>query len=176
MAKISDAALHGFLGSRLVPGDLTSGMFLSGFPSATLQAQEDLEAIAANVRQDKALTSLVAAASAQDLLEVLRDTSGGPPIVAELRRYLETYGHQIYNLDFAEPTQAENPLPVLLSFRLLVDEAPRSTQNRQQELSRVRADRVLETSRSLGPVRRWLFRKLLAWARRYGPFREEALF
>lgn len=176
MAKVTDAALHRFLGSRLVPGDLTSGMFLSGFPSGTLQAQQDLEAIAAIVRQDKTLTGLVTAASAEDLLEVLRDASGGPPIVAELRRYLDTYGHQIYNLDFAVPTQAEDPLPVLLSFRLLVAEASRSTQSRQQELARARADRVLETSRLLGPVRRWLFRKLLAWAHRYGPYREEALF
>src|SRR5262249_4300258 len=35
---------------------------------------------------------------------------------------------------------------------------------------------VEATARALDPVRRRLFRLLLSWARRYGPYREEALF
>jgi phosphohistidine swiveling domain-containing protein len=35
---------------------------------------------------------------------------------------------------------------------------------------------VKETLNSLGPLRRWLFQKLLGWAQTYGPYREEALF
>ena len=36
IAKITDGLLNAFLSSRLVPGHLTSGVFLRGFPSKTL--------------------------------------------------------------------------------------------------------------------------------------------
>ncbi|MFP6834650.1 MAG: PEP-utilizing enzyme, partial [Pseudomonadales bacterium] len=35
---------------------------------------------------------------------------------------------------------------------------------------------VAQTLESIGPLRRWLFRKFLSWAQRYGPYREQALF
>ena len=47
---------------------------------------------------------------------------------------------------------------------------------RQRAIAAERDARVEETARSLGPLRRRLFRLLLGWAQRFGPDREQALF
>ena len=86
------------------------------------------------------------------------------------------YGHQTYTLDFAEPTQGEDPLPVLTSLALRLDEGPGDLAARQADIERRREDLERATSASLGPLRRRLFRTLLRWGQEYGPNREEALF
>lgn len=175
-AKVTDGLLHRFLTSRAVGGDLTSGMFLRGFPSRTLQAQEDLESIATRVRAAESLRDLVITTPAGDLLDALTRHPDGHGLLEDLRQYLEQYGHQIYTLDFVQPTQGEDPLPVLLSLKELVKNEGYDTPARQAEMARDRESQVKETVASLGPLRRWLFRKFLGWAQTYGPHREEALF
>ena len=177
-AKVTDGLLNIFLTSRAVGGDLTSGMFLRGFPSTTLQAQADLEAIATRIHEAEPLRDLVIATPAGELLDVLTQSPqpDARAVVEELHRYFDRYGHQIYTLDFAEPTQGEDSLPVLLSLRTLVVGERYNTHARQAVIAEEREARVKMTLESLGPLRRWVFRKLLGWAQRYGPHREEALF
>ena len=43
----------------------------------------------------------------------------GQSVLQDLQHYLDAYGHQVYNLDFAVPTLADDPLPVLLSMSLI---------------------------------------------------------
>jgi pyruvate,water dikinase len=176
MAKITDDLLNRFLTSRAVRGDLTSGLFLRGFPSATLQAQEDLEAIARQTHSSDELHDLLVTTPSADLLEALSQHPAGQTTLADIHRYLDRYGHQIYNLDFVQPTQAEDPLPVLMSLKALVNNPAYDTRRRQAEMARDRESRVDQTLKSLGPLRRWLFRKFLGWAQRYGPYREQSLF
>lgn len=47
---------------------------------------------------------------------------------------------------------------------------------RQRAIVAERDARVEETARSFDPLRRRLFRVLLGWAQRFGPYREQALF
>jgi pyruvate,water dikinase len=178
-AKITDGLLNGFLTSRLVPGNLTSGVFLRGFPSKTLEAQRDLEDIARNIcTSDSAetLLALVAATPAGELLEKLPQHPDGEALLGDIHRYLDVYGHQIYTLDFVQPTQGEDPMPVLLSLKALVHDGSYDISARQEAMGRDRDSQVRATSESLGPLRRWLFRKFLSWAQNYGPHREAALF
>ena len=180
-AKITDGLLHRLLTSRAVKGDLTSGKFLRGFPSKTLEAQEDLEAIARRVRTTESLRNLVVATPAGELLDALSDPPTGrsplgEALLEDIGRYLDAYGHQIYTLDFVQPTQAEDPLPVLLSLKALVENEDSDTPARQAKMALERESLAQETLKSLGPLRRWLFRKFLGWAQDYGPHREEALF
>ena len=176
MARMTDGLLNRFLTSRAVGGDLTSGMFLRGFPSNTLEAQKDLEAIATRIRTTESLRELVVTTPARDLLEALKREPGGHSLREDIRRYLENYGHQIYTLDFVQPTQGEDPLPVLLGLKALVTNEVYDTPSRQARMALERESRVKETLESLGPLRRWLFRKFLGWAQTYGPYREQALF
>lgn len=175
-AKMTDGLLHFYLKLFAARQGLISGMFLSGFPSKTLQAQIDLEVIAKQIQAVDALRELVVATPAGDLLDTLQQHPDGRSIVDDIQRYLDQYGHQIYTLDYAEPTQAENPLPVLLNLQALAQNIGYDTSSRQAELARQRQVRLEQTMQYFGPLRRWLFRKLLRWAQIYGPHREEALF
>ena len=175
-AKITDGLLNRFLTSRAVRGDLTSGIFLRGFPSRTLQAQEELESIAARIHDAESLRDLVITTPARDLLSALTLQPAGQAVLEDIHRYLERYGHQIYTLDFVQPTQGEDPLPVLLNLKTLVNNAGYDIRARQEAMAEERETQIKATCESLGPLRRWLFRKLLGWAQHYGPHREEALF
>jgi pyruvate,water dikinase len=177
-AKITDALLGRFLKMVARGRGLTSGMFLRGFSSPTVDAGAELEGLAERIQASNELRTVVTATPAADLPEALRSTPVGQDSLTAFSRYLDQYGHQVYNLDFVVPTQADDPLPVLLSLKAMVQQQrpgydPRS---RQQAIVAERDALVEETTRSLDPLRRRLFRLLLGWAQRLGPHREQALF
>jgi rifampicin phosphotransferase len=175
-AKVTDALLGRFLALAASGRGLTSGMFLRGFPSPTVDAEAELEGLAERIRASDELRTLVAATPAADLPEALRRTTAGQTWLSAFARYLDRYGHQVYNLDFVVPTQADDPLPVLLSLKAMVQQASHDPRARQRAIVAERDARVEETARSFDPLRRRLFRVLLGWAQRFGPYREQALF
>jgi rifampicin phosphotransferase len=175
-AKLTDALLGRFLTLAAPNRSLTSGKFLRGFPSPTVDAETELEVLADQVRASDELRALVTATPAASLPETLRSTPTGRDWLAAFARYLDRYGHQVYNLDFVVPTQADDPLPVLLSLKAMVQQRRSDPRARQRALVADRATLVEETARSLDPLRRRLFRLLLGWAQRFGPDREQALF
>jgi pyruvate,water dikinase len=175
-AKITEALLGRFL-TLATPGrGLTSGMFLRGFPSLTVDAEAELEGLAGRIRASDELRALVAATPAAGLPEALRSTMIGQDLLTAFARYLDRYGHQVYNLDFIVPTQVDDPLPVLLSLKAMVQQPGYDPRARQQAIVAERDTLVEETALSFDPLRRKLFRVLLGWAQRFGPGREQALF
>lgn len=192
VAKTTDTLLDRFLASGMAgsrppaglrgePAEpsgqrLTSALFLRGFPSRAVEAQAALEAIAREAHDSPALRELIVTTPARRLLAALASHPAGRPVLDSLQRYFDRYGHQIYTLDFAMPTQADDPLPVLIGLKALVENPGRDARARQAELARVRSSQEEMTARSLDPFRRWLFRRLLSWAQRFAPYREEALF
>lgn len=75
-----------------------------------------------------------------------------------------------------QETQIEDPLPVLLSLKRLVQQDNSGAGSKFAELIEERDLLERQTLESIGPIRRWIFRKLLRWAQNYGPYREDALF
>jgi pyruvate,water dikinase len=153
-----------------------SGTFLRGFPSPTLDAEVELKGLAEEIRASDELRVLVAATPAAGLPEALEGTPAGRAWLDAFSRYLDRYGHQVYNLDFVAPTQADDPMPVLLSLKAMVQQPGRDSRARHRAIVAERDMLADETARSLDPLRRELFRILLGWARRFGPDREQALF
>ena len=109
-------------------------MFLRGFPSQTVDAETELEWLAGHLRDSDELRALVTATPAAGLPEALRRTPAGWAWLTAFARYLDRYGHQIYNLDFVALTQADEPLPVLLSLKAMVQQ-PEATPERAKESS-----------------------------------------
>ncbi|MCP5098422.1 MAG: hypothetical protein GY943_22965, partial [Chloroflexi bacterium] len=175
MSKVSDNFLHSFLIKQGEERGLTSGLFLRGFPSKTLAAQRHLETIAHQLRASTEMQTVVAETAVSDLLDTLKKMPAAAEAVQGIEAYFETYGHQIYTLDFSEPTQGEDWLPVLLALKALVQNPTDSTQ-RQMQLAQERETLAETTAQSFGVFKRWRFRKLLNWAQKYAPYREEALF
>jgi phosphohistidine swiveling domain-containing protein len=175
LARMSDAALDRFLKS-VTAGRLTSGSFLRGFPSKATEAQAQLEAIARKIDGSDTLRELVLDTPAARLLQTLAAHPEGQSVMDDLQQYLDTYGHQIYNLDFAVPTLADDPFPVLLSLKMAVAHPERDVRAHRAALTRERESLVARMERSLNPIQRPIFKRLLDWAQRYSPYREEALF
>jgi rifampicin phosphotransferase len=173
-AKLTDALLGRFL-ALAAPG-LTSGVFLRGFPSPTVDAEVELEGLADRIRASGELRKLVAATPAARLPEALAGAPGGRALLTAFQGYLDRYGHQVYNLDFVTPTQADDPLPVLLSLKAMAHQTAGAARARQRAIVAERDALARETARSFDPLRRRLFRTLLDWAQRFGPYREQALF
>jgi len=176
LSKVTDYLLHRFLTKFGGKRGLTSGLFLRGFPSKTLKAQAELEALALKIRTSPELPKLVTETPASRFLEKLK--AGLPDtedVLQRIQAYFEQYGHQIYTLDFAEPTQGEYTLPILLSLKALVQN-PVETSRQRADLAREREDLAEKTAQSFGFLKRWCFRKLLRYAQKYGPYREEALY
>ena len=175
-AKNSELLLNGFLSVAMPGRGLNGALFLRGFPSKVLEAEAELQAIAEQVRASEELRELVVSTPARRLLAALKAAPGGSAGVERLQRYLDRYGHQVYNLDFVEPPQAEDPTPVLLSLKAYVQQPGLDVRARQAEMARERESMVERTARSLDPLRRHLFPKILRWAQGFAPHREEALF
>ncbi len=173
LARTSDAALDRFLKSVSKESRLTSGSFLRGYASKTAEAQAQLEAIARKINESDDLREQVINTPASGLITILERH---PDIMAALRQYLDTYGHQIYNLDFAAPTLADDPLPVLLSLKTAVTHPERDIRVQQTKLAQERDTLAASTAQSLNPILRPIFTLLLRWAQRYSPNREVALF
>jgi phosphohistidine swiveling domain-containing protein len=176
VARGSEMALDFFLSVGLPTSGLHSALFLRGFPSRAIEAEAELQDLAAHVRGSDELRELVLSTPTPRLLDALHGSPAGVAIVEHLRSYLDRYGHRVYDLDFAEPTQSEDPLPVLLSLRTQVQRPGRDVNARRAEMARERDQLIETTARAIDPVRRRLFLTILRWAWRLAPYREEALF
>ncbi|GAA4902199.1 phosphoenolpyruvate synthase [Actinomycetospora succinea] len=89
--------------------------------------------------------------------------------------HLERFGHTVFDLDFAEPTPADDPSTLLDTIRFMMSEAGVDPEVRRSRLRAERDTRTEELRARLDPVRRRIFDALLARARRLGPVREDAL-
>ncbi len=185
ISKVTDGLLEKMLrslkptGARdgAAPGEpVTAGQLLRGFPSKTLDAQVALEAVARQIAEDGALRARILACPAHDLMRVLGEDPAGGPALQALEAYLARYGHQIYTLDFADPTQAEDPLPVLVGLQALVEQPERDARAVQAAFADERDALAATTTYRFGPLRRPIFRKVLAWAQRFTPDREDAIY
>ncbi|MHB1132223.1 MAG: PEP/pyruvate-binding domain-containing protein [Chloroflexota bacterium] len=176
LAKASDVILEAFLTTVVRRAGVTSAHFLRGFPTKALEAESELETIAEKIRDSDELRALVETTPAERLLKAFETSPAARPVLDLLQIYLGRYGHLVYNLDFAEPTQAEAPLPVLMSLKASVERPGKGALNLQAEMAAER-DRLVETTlRSLDPMRSRPFQSLLRWAQRLTPYREESLF
>ena len=182
LSRIMDSLFDRLLKSILIRYALpkprpVSASFLRGFDSKALDAQADMEALADTIRESPELRDSVLSTTAGQLIEALAAHPDGQPVLDGTRHYFDQYGHQIYNLDFVDPTQNEEPLPMLLSLKALLENAPeQDARSRQAQMAEDRESLVAETIQVLNPLSRWLFRWVWKWTKHYAPYRENVMF
>jgi pyruvate,water dikinase len=158
------------------PG-LGSSAFLRGFDSKALDAQAEMESLANTIRASETLRELVRTTTADQLITALAAHPEGQAVVDGIQHYLDEYGHQIYNLDFVDPTQNEDPLPMLLSLKALVENPPaQAVRTRQVKMAEERDALVAQTTQALNPLTRLLFQWVWRWTKQYAPYREHVMF
>lgn len=167
---------------RLVrrPGDPAAATFLLGFDSLPMRAEKSLYDVAVWVRTRPGLADRLLSASNDELVNGLDEEPGGvEPDLAEWRRrfraHLEIYGHTIYNLDFANAVPADDPAPLLETLRFYLGGDAADPYVRQQGMVDRREQATRAVVDRLDPVRTRGFTRLLRWAQRMAPVREDAL-
>ena len=173
VAKIADQTLHNFLQAR---SSLTSGAFLTGFDTMTMRSNRALWAIARAIGSDRKVYEVVVRTHENDLLDALRDHPEGREAAKSLVAYLETYGHQIHNLDYVVPTQCEDPRALLVNLKSMVLDERYDPDARLAEVLERRRDAMREARSRMRGLDYLRFRWLLFVAGYFYPSREETAF
>lgn len=92
---------------------------------------------------------------------------------ASIARYPDAFGRQVFNLDFAMASLAEDPLPFLINLKALVRDPGPDPEARRRKLTRQRRRRAFSDFK--GGLRMVFLRQYMT-ARVNYPSREEALF
>jgi phosphohistidine swiveling domain-containing protein len=175
-AKVTDEQLQGFLKVAAPDHNFTSGMFLSGFNSRTMQAQMDIWEMSKLIQADASLLEMVNATTAPRLLAALENHPAAGSVLEAIGRYNETYGHQIYSLDFVEPTAFEDTLPVMVALKSQVQDNDYNPADHHAEVDQKRKAAYRQIREVLDDNTMSQFRWHLWKARHFYPHREEVVF
>ena len=154
----------------------SSGQFLSGLRSLSMEAQDEISDIAELIRADDGLVELVLTTPAQRLLPALCERSEAQLIVQAIDQHLERHGHQISTLDFAEPTLAEDPLPVMLNLKAVVQDTDHDPAATKIDIAKRRQTALREAKQAFS-AEDWRELCDFLWLmKRVYPDRDQALF
>ncbi len=176
VAKSTDDQLQAFLRETLPDHKFTSGQFLSGFKSKTMEANEDLFVIAQKIRTSKALSELVIVTPARRMMRTLQEHPDAGPVVAAINEYLATYGHLGYSLDFAEPLPLEDPSGLLSTLKTMVRDENYNPKNHEKKALEKRENAMKEILGLLEGLQYWQFRFRHWFTHRFYYIREEVMF
>jgi pyruvate,water dikinase len=162
-------------------GDPPATTFLLGFDSLPIRSEKSLYDLAQWARSQPGLAEALLATPTERLVAILRnaDPRAGEPAWTEWRTrfqaHLHAYGHTVYNLDFANAVPADDPAPLLDTLRFYLRGEGNDPYRRQRGSAERRELLTQEMLSRLDPVRARAFTRLLRWAQRVAPVREDAL-
>ncbi|WP_104137969.1 PEP/pyruvate-binding domain-containing protein [Arthrobacter sp. ZGTC131] len=184
IAATSEITFRAFY-DRLVrrAGDPPGQTFLLGFDSEPMRAEKSLYDLAAWTRGHPELAAAFTSGPAESIAESVRtgDTPAGVDAGeweqwrTRFQRHLDRFGHAVYNLDFVNPVPADDPSALLETLKFFVRGEGSDPHGRQQRSAERREDQSRAIRDRLGPARRAGFVRLLRWAQRAAPVREDAL-
>jgi pyruvate,water dikinase len=157
--------------------DPPAQVFVLGFDSEPIRAEKSLYDLATWTRNQPKLAESLFALQPQDFLQraATSDDSFWHEWHNRFQAHLNAYGHTVYNLDFANPVPADDPIPLLETLRFFVSGKGSDPYRRQRSLATRREQATAVALARLDPVRAKTFRRLLHWAQSVAPVREDAL-
>jgi pyruvate,water dikinase len=157
--------------------DPPAPVFLLGYDSAPIRAEKSLYDLATWTRGHPDLSESLLTQPPQKFLETAAGSED--PVWHEwhtrFEAHLATYGHAVYNLDFSNPVPADDPVPLLETLRFFVTGKGVDPYQRQQRSASRREEATAAVLARLDQVRAKPFLRLLQWAQRVAPVREDAL-
>jgi len=176
IAKRIDGQLQAFLQENLPDHNFTSGHFLSGFKSKTLEANEHLYKIAKQVQAEEALYELVVGTPPKFMMEVLQNHPNSSQLVKSIEEYLEIYGHLGYSLDFVESLPIEDPSGLLATLKTMVTTKDYNPKKHEVDTKRKREEAKQKIEQLLDGLQYWQFRYRNWFTHRFYYIREEVMF
>jgi rifampicin phosphotransferase len=160
-------------------GDPTTVAFLMGYDSTPIQSEKALYDLAAWSRERGDLAAYLLETPTEQLSAQLAAGSapvaGWPDFCTRLQEHQKTYGHIIYDLDFAKPLPLDDPTPKLETIKMYLRNQGANPHERQRTAEEKRVQATETTRQRLKGLRRWAFRKTLGMAQTMAQVRENAL-
>jgi pyruvate,water dikinase len=156
--------------------------YLLGFDSTPIRAEKSLYDLAMWVRCQAGLAEYLAQTTAKETVSALASPSApiaDPAIwrefVARFDAHLGHFGHAVYDLDFAKGVPADTPQSQLETLKYFVSGQGRNPYERQASGVEAREQATAMQIARLRGLRLRLFRRVLGFAQRWTPRREDAL-
>src|SRR5262249_47325455 len=89
--------------------------------------------------------------------------------------HLDRFGQAVYDLDFAKGLAADEPAPLFETLKFFLTGEARSPHERQSAAATAREQATQSLLARLKGLRLRWFTRLLRWAQRYAPLREDSL-
>jgi pyruvate,water dikinase len=172
-------------------GDPEATVFLMGYDSTPIQAEKSLYDLAEWTRDHPDLAEHILTIPTADLVAQFSDSprllgEGAnrrrlvgvrewPAFCERLQIHLDTYGHIIYDLDFAKLLPLDDPTPMLETIKMYLRGEGTNPHERQQAAAERREQAVASTRARLKGLRRWAFDKTLKMGQSMAQVRENAL-
>src|SRR6266516_4047934 len=168
-----------FLKRRDAPSALT---FVLGFDSAPIQAEKSLYDLAQWVRGQPELAAALRRMSRDEFAAAYQTpqvTGVDEAVWSQFRQrfadHLARFGHAIYDLDFAKAVPADDPSSLLETLKFFLSGDAPNPYARQEKAAAAREQATRSMLARLRGPRLALFRRLVEWAQRFAPLREDAL-
>jgi pyruvate,water dikinase len=165
--------------------DPEATVFLLGSETMALQSEKSLFDLAMWLRTSSLDGYILRTPNDQLLADLNHSTSQSPlPLPADLwnewrsrfQGHLNEFGRTTYEFDFANPTPAEAPGPLLDAIRAFLEGKAHDPYARQQEAITRREQATRSILDRTGWPRKGWFEKLLHWTQDTGPMRENSIF
>ncbi|GAA3309845.1 PEP/pyruvate-binding domain-containing protein [Arthrobacter ramosus] len=169
-------------------GDPSAETFLLGYDSEPIRAEKSLYDLAAWAREVEGLVPAILNQPTAALAESQRSwlpPAGMDPALWQqwhprFQAHLDRFGHAVYNLDFASPVPADDPSALLDTVKFYLRGQGNDPHERQRLSAARREDQTERMLARLGQTRlgrsrRAPFIRLLRWAQKSAPIREDAL-
>jgi pyruvate,water dikinase len=165
-------------------GDPPAPIYLLGMNSLPIQSEKALYDLAQWCRECDDLAAYLQRTPAPQLADHWHRDEAPADVTADVwhawqarfQTYLDTYGHSIYDLDFAEPIPAHDPTPPLQTLQVFVRGEGRDPHARQRHLVEQREAAIEAVHQRVGTLRRKLFDKTRGWAQMHTRLREDSIF
>jgi pyruvate,water dikinase len=164
------------------PDDPPALTFLLGFDSLPIRAEKSLFGLSRWVRAHPTLAAFLLSTPSDKLAARL---SGSTPdhlapddwegFADRFHQHLLLFGHAIYDLDFASPVPADDPVPLLETLRRYLQGQGSDPFSRQGAAAARREECEQRVQSRMHEPWRQIFLKLVGNAQKYAPLREDAL-
>ena len=161
--------------------DPNAPTYLLGFESLPIKGEKALYDLAMWSRERPKLAEYLIKIPTHRLTKKIDDPNSESEVsewdtwITRFQSHLREYGHMIYNLDFGNPTPADDPTPILDTFKLFLRGEGTNPYERQRVSADRRKDAVQATLGRLKGRRLKSFQKNLERAQKYAPLRENGL-
>jgi phosphoenolpyruvate synthase/pyruvate phosphate dikinase len=161
-------------------GDPDASVLLMGWDNIPVRSEKSLYNIAMWIRKDKNLTEYVLSTPSHDLAKNLStsETSSHPllnELATRFQEHLDSFGHIVFQLDFAEDLPLDHPEMMLESIKMYLRGEGTNPYERQQASEEKRIQTKETMLARLKGLKRWAFTKALNWGQSMAEVREDAL-